>query len=76
MNVSKEKRGTAAKPLTRSIEKYAILLATGILAESKEQEGPLLFSSRAQAESELRFRPRREATVVRLLIAFVDENKS
>lgn len=55
-----------------NIQKYAILCPTGILAESREQEGPLLFSSRFQAEAELRCRPRQGAKVIHLLITYLE----
>lgn len=53
------------------LKKFAILMGDRKLAESKEQENAMLFSSAAQAESELRFRPRRNAKIVPVTLIYV-----
>lgn len=54
----------------KSIDYFAILLPTGILAESKDQQGPMLFSDVSGAESELQFHPRHSATIVKITLKY------
>lgn len=56
-------KGTALVKNT-IVDKFGILLECALLAESVQQEGPLLFSSEAGAEAELRFHPRLGARIV------------
>lgn len=57
----------------RTTIKYFSLLDTeyNILYSSREQPGPMLFSTVAQAEAELRMRPRASAKVIPIILSFV-----
>lgn len=52
------------------LTRFAIMLPTGIFAESSQQGGPMLFSSVPQAESELRQHPRRGAIIIPVTLAY------
>lgn len=72
-HVSSTARARAVREYKKSIRqlhKFAILLDTGIFAEGRDQEGAMLFSSQRQAESELRFRSRQNATVIPVTITY------
>lgn len=55
------------------LHKFAILMGDGNLAESKDQENAMLFSSATQAAAELRFRPRRKARIIPITLTWSSE---
>lgn len=67
---------TARKPSDRarakSIKYFCILNSSGLLCESREQGGPMLFSSVAQAQAELRFHPVNFALIVPVTLTITD----
>lgn len=69
--ISSTARKHAETKRVRRIRKFAILLGTGIFAESRQQEGWLLFSSKEQAQAELRWYSRPGAKVIPVTLSFI-----